>query len=874
MTDPKLHPPSLSPTLGDICSKAIEYHHAGQLEAAETVYRAVLQVDPRHPLANYQLGLLIFQLQQPEVALSYLLVALEADPETAEHWLVYAEALMQAGQRDQAREVLALGGAHGLAGQAFDALLVLLDRSELDKPVSRSLPAKKSLSKGVRPTAAEEAVLVKLLDQGGFSEGVPLAITMTERFPLHGFGWKVLGALLRSQGKSAAALRPSQRSVQLLPRDAQARTNLGLILGDLGRLVEAAACHRRAIGINPRFADAYNNLGTTLKLQGQLDEAEACYRKALALNGNFAEANNNLGVMLYEQKQFAEAEAAYLGALAIQPNYPEACNNLGNVLRKQGRLAEAETFLRRALVSRPGYAEAYYNLASTLREQGRPSEAVASFRQALTLKPDFFEAQLNLALTVSEQGQLKEAERIYQELLAVSPKYVEAYNNLGGVLRQQGHLQAAEASYRRGLNLKPNDAEMFSNLLFNHCCGSSTSVSYYLGEARQYGALLERITGARFSSWISAPTPSRLRVGLVSGDLRNHAVGHWLECLVTHIDPARIELIAYPTSSDFDDLSARVAPFFSAWKPLSDHSNEDAARMIHADGIHVLIDASGHTAGNRLPVFAWKPAPVQVSWLGYFATTGVAEIDYLLGDSFVTPSNEAAHFTETIWRLPESYLCFTPPKLAMEVGPLPALVNGYVTFGCFNNLAKMGDEVVAVWARVLHAVPNSRLFLKTRQLNDVDLYSLTCQRFADFGIAADRLIMEGGAPRAALLAAYQRVDIALDPFPYPGGTTSVEAIWMGVPLITRCGDRFLSHMGETIDHNVGLTDWIASDNDDYVAKAVSFSGDLAQLAITRAKLRQQALDSPLFNAPRFARNFEVALWGMWQKWATEHEVSK
>jgi len=296
--------------------------------------------------------------------------------------------------------------------------------------------------------------------------------------------------------------------------------------------------------------------------------------------------------------------------------------------------------------------------------------------------------------------------------------------------------------------------------------------------------------------------------------------------------------------------------------------------MIHADGIHVLIDASGHTAGNRLPVFAWKPSPVQVSWLGYFATTGVAEIDYLLGDSFVTPANEAAHFTEKIWRLPESYLCFTPPKLAMEVGPLPALVNGYVTFGCFNNLAKMGDEVVAVWARVLHAVPNSRLFLKTGQLNDVDLYASTCQRFADFGIAADRLIMEGGAPRAELLAAYQRVDIALDPFPYPGGTTSVEAIWMGVPLIARCGDRFLSHMGETINHNAGLADWIALDDDAYVAKAVNFSGDLVQLAGTRARLRQQALESPLFNAPRFARNFETALWGMWQKWATEHEVSK
>lgn len=860
--------------LGDACSKAFEYQNAGQLEAAETVYRAVLQAEPRHPVANYQLGLLVLQLKQPEMALPYLLAALEADPETAEHWLLYVEALIQAGQRVEAREVLALGQSHGLEGQAVDALLALLNHPVPDRPISQPPPAKKSSSKGTRPSATEEATLIALLDQGRYSEGVALARAMTECFPRHGFGWKVLGALLRSQGDSAAALVPTQRSVQLLPRDEQARTNLGLVLGDLNRLVEAAACHRQALAINPRFADAHNNLGTALKLQGCLTEAEACYRKAIALKAGFAEACNNLGVTLYEQKRFAEAEAAYLQALEIQPNYAEACNNLGNALKKQGRPADAEMFLRRALVYRPDYAEAHYNLASALREMGRTDEAVASFQQALALKPGFFEAQLNLGLTFSEQGRLNEAESTYRTVLAVNPNCAEAHNNLGGVLRQQGRLLEAEASYRQAQTLKPDDPEVCSNLLFNHCCTSSTSVSYYLDEARQYGALLGRITGGRFSDWLCAAAPNRLRVGLVSGDLRNHAVGHWLECLVTHLDPARIELIAYPTNSDFDDLSARVAPFFSAWKPLTDCSNEAAARMIHADGINVLIDASGHTAGNRLPVFAWKPAPIQVSWLGYFATTGVAEIDYVLGDSFVTPEVEADHFMEKIWRLPESYLCFTPPNLTLDVAPLPALAVGYITFGCFNNLSKMGDAVVALWARVLLAVPSSRLFLKTRQLNDPEICAATYQRFADFGITADRLIFEGSAPRAELLAAYQRVDIALDPFPYPGGTTSVEAIWMGVPLITRHGDRFLSHMGESIDNNAGLSEWIAVDDDDYVAKAVRFADDLERLAVIRAKLRQQALASPLFNAPRFARHFETALWGMWHQWATEHGVSQ
>jgi len=265
---------------------------------------------------------------------------------------------------------------------------------------------------------------------------------------------------------------------------------------------------------------------------------------------------------------------------------------------------------------------------------------------------------------------------------------------------------------------------------------------------------------------------------------------------------------------------------------------------------------------------------VQVSWLGYFATTGVAEMDYLLADAHVAPGGEEDHFTETIWRLPQSYLCFTAPKYDLEVSPLPALTTGCVTFGCFNNLVKMNDAVVALWARVLAAVPDSRLFLKTKQLNDAMVCNLTRQRFAECGIAPERLLLEGGSPRAELLAAYRTVDIALDPFPYPGGTTSVEGLWMGVPVITRRGDRFLSHMGETIAHNAGLPDWIAADNDEYIAKVVKFATDLEHLAALRASLRLQVLASPLFDAPRFARNFEAALWEMWQTWRDKQPKEK
>jgi predicted O-linked N-acetylglucosamine transferase (SPINDLY family) len=355
-------------------------------------------------------------------------------------------------------------------------------------------------------------------------------------------------------------------------------------------------------------------------------------------------------------------------------------------------------------------------------------------------------------------------------------------------------------------------------------------------------------------------------VGLVSGDFNNHPVGFFLENVLAHLDTARIELVAYATQRTCDDLTARIMPFFSAWRHLEGVGDEAAAHLIHDDGVHILIDLAGHTAHNRLPVFAWKPAPVQVSWLGYSSTTGVAEIDYILGNPHSTPAGEAHHFTETIWQLPETSLCFSVPDANLEVAPLPAQANGFITFGCFNNLAKLNDEVVLLWARILQALPTSRLFLKNKQLGESSVRMTLLDRFAAHGISEERLLLEGRSPRSEYLRAYNGVDIVLDPFPFPGGTTTVEGLWMGAPFITRQGDRFIAHQGEMIAHNTGLlSDWIARDYDDYVAKATYFSSNLEYLAGLRAILRRHLQLSPLFNAARFARHLEWALWEMWNR---------
>jgi len=360
--------------------------------------------------------------------------------------------------------------------------------------------------------------------------------------------------------------------------------------------------------------------------------------------------------------------------------------------------------------------------------------------------------------------------------------------------------------------------------------------------------------------------PERLRVGVVSGDIRDHSVGLFLEGFLKEIDPARVELIAYQTYPETNDLTERVRSCFAEWCSLVSVPDNVAAKRIHDDGVHVLLDLSGHVAYNRLPVFAWKPAPVQASWLGYCATTGVAEMDYYIADKETLPENQEKNFVEKIWRLPESYLCFSKPVFDVGVRPPPVLAKGAITFGSFNNLAKMTDEVVAVWSRILHAVPGSRLLLKAKQLNEATVRASVLTRFATHGIDAERLIQESPiANRGGHLAAYGLVDIGLDTFPYNGVTTTMEALWMGVPVLTLAGERFLARQGVGILTHAGLSDWIAADTDELVSKAVAFSQDSASLSRLRAGLREQLLASPLLDAKRFARNFEDALWGMWKK---------
>jgi len=731
-----------------------------------------------------------------------------------------------------------------------------------------------------------------------YDDAEKLSVSITEEFPKHQFAWKVLAIVLKQNGRINESLIASQKSVQLDLHDAEARNNLGNTLKELGKLDESEASLRQAIELKPDFAEAHNNLGVTLKAQGKLNEAEVSYRQAIVLKPNYAEAHSNLGVTLEAQGKLKESEASLRQAIALKPNYAEGHNNLGNILKEQGKLDESEASYRQAIVLKPDFAEAHNNLGVTLKAQGKLNEAEVSCRQAIKLKPDYAEAYNhlgvilqnlgrlneaeasclkaitlkpdhakaynNLGVILQKLGRLNEAEASYRQAMKLKPNYAEAHSNLGVILQKLGRLNEAEASYRQAMKLKPDYAEAHSNLLFLYS-GFMYESSHYLKKAREYGQQIAKSVVSKYSTWLCVGNTKILRVGMVSGDLKNHPVGYFLEEFLNQLDEFDFELYAYTTQSNEDDLTLRIKPGFTRWKSLVGISDVDAADHIYNDGIHILIDLSGHTAQNRLPIFAWKPAPVQISWLGYFASTGVAEIDYILGDPYVTPTEEANHFSEKIWQLPESYICFTEPEVDIDVVSLPALDKKKVTFGCFNKIARITDPVVRVWSEILHAVPTAVLFLKDKNFEVESIRESFYDRFKVNGIQKDRLILEGQSPRSKYLAAYNRVDIALSPFPYGGGTTSAEGLWMGVPVITMQGNHFLSHLGESIANNTGLSDWIAVDEEDYVAKAIAFSTDLEGLEKLRSRLRAQVLSRPLFDAERFANHFKNALRGMWKR---------
>ena len=640
--------------------------------------------------------------------------------------------------------------------------------------------------------------------------------------------------------------------------------NYGLLLGDLRRFAEAATMFEKAVILKADYVDAYYNLGLVLQNLKQLDGAVENFLKVVALKSNYVEAFFRTGIILHEMNRPDAALASYDKAISIKSDHSDAYYNRGVALRSLKRSVEAISSYDEAIAIKPEYTDAYYSRGNALKDLRRYDESLKSYDCAILIKSDHAHAYFMRGVVLQELKSFPEAVMSFQKAIAIKPDYTEAYNFLGYALIELKRLEDGLESYQKAIKIKPDFFIAHSNLLFSLSYADKIPMSSRLKEASLFGASAARAAKVKFSSWKTDHPKKQLRIGFVSGDFWSHPVGYFLKNVVSSFDKSRLDWLAYTNNSYEDSITAELKENFSSYKSLVGMTDFDAAKIIHGDGVHILVDLSGHTALNRLPVFAYKPAPIQISWLGYWATTGVREIDYILGDPNVTPVAEEHDFSERIKRLPECYFCFSPPELDIDVGDLPALRNGYITFGCFNNFSKVNDSVISLWARVLLSIPQSRLYLKASQLDNFRIVQDAIDLFAASGVTANRLVFEGRTDRIEYLKSYNKVDITLDPFPYPGGATSVESLWMGVPVLTKKGNWFIAHNGETIARNSGQSNWIARDEEDYLQKAINLSSDLHALARLRAGLRRQILRSPLFDSERFARNFEQAMVDMWR----------
>jgi predicted O-linked N-acetylglucosamine transferase (SPINDLY family) len=669
----------------------------------------------------------------------------------------------------------------------------------------------------------------------------------------------------RRAGRLEAAEQIYRQILALQPNHAETHNCLGSALKDQGKLDEAVACHRRALELQPDFAQAHNNLGIAFKNQGKLDEAVACYRRALELKPDFAAAHCNLGNALMHRGKLDEAAACHRRALELKPDFAEAHNNLGNVLKDQEKLDDAVACYRRALQLKSDFAEAHNNLGSALKDQGKMSEAVACFRRALELKPDFAEAHNSLGIAFKNQGNLDEAVACYRRALQLKPDFAAAHNNLGDVLKDQGKLDEAVACVRRALELKPDSPQAHSNLVYTQvfCPGYDARTLYE--EHRRWNQQHAESLGKFIEPHSNNRDPQRrLRIGYVSPDFRSHPVGRFLLPLLESHDHESFDIFCYASLRSPDWITERCRAHADVWRDVLGLSDEQVADAVRRDQIDVLVDLTMHMANNRLLVFARKPAPVQATYLAYCGTTGLSTMDYRLTDPYLDPPDrDESFYREQSIRLPETYWCYRPMDQTPPVNRLPALLTGDVVFGCLNNFCKVTAPTLAAWSRLLQAIPGARLLLHAHNGSHRDRVR---DIFRLEGVSPERVAFVSLLPTADYFRTYERIDVALDPFPYGGGTTTCDALWMGVPVVSLAGQTAVGRGGVSILSNVGLPELVAQTPEQYVRIAVELAQDLSRLSELRATLRDRMQASPLMNAPRFTRNVEAAYREMWRRW--------
>jgi len=600
---------------------------------------------------------------------------------------------------------------------------------------------------------------------------------------------------------------------------------------NLGNFLKAENLVKRLLTRNSKDHQLCNIYGLILLKLHKTEGAISYFQRSIHIKSNFFEAHFNLLKLLYDLKKYDEAILQSKKCLKINSKSTDTLLLLGNLYSKLNQDNKSEKYFREILKINSEDSNAYYSLANLFKKKVDYEKAIDNYKFAIKFNKNYF----------------------------------AAYNNLGALYQEIGKFDLAILNFKSVIKINPSFSGAYQNYLFCLNFSRYFDLNLYLKLAQEFKQSLPKIDLDKIRQFPKIiKTDKKIRIGFVSGDYGNHPVSYYLLNTINHISDEKFKLIAYSNSNRMDETTIELKKRFNVWRKINHLNDTEVINLVKKDSVDILFDLSGHTAKNRLSIFVNKPAPVQVTWCGYNASTGLKEIDYIIGDPYVVPLSDQKYFTEKIFQLPNTFQCISiNDDIKIDRSSYQDKKN--VTFGSFNNLSKINDNVIDIWSEILKRVKDSKLFLKAKQLDNLEMVESIRKKFQKNGISTEKIITEGRSKtREEMLKKYNQIDIALDPFPYSGVTTSFESVWMGVPLLTIKGNNFYSRIGVSINKNLGMDDWIANNEKDYISKAISKASNLEKLFQIKKELRNKFLKSPLSNTKKYAKHFENFLNLIWK----------
>jgi len=900
---------------------AIYLQQQWRFEDARKKYEELLRGNPEDASALHNIGVLFsVQLLEPSTALPYFEAALNINPTRLQFWFSYIDALIKADALEVAEHVLSLASGYGLNDLQIasferdirlarttvnDLVAVALKKAA---PLPEPQPVQAVASVGDEPSIADLQQLLSLFNQKKYERAIKNASTLLVRFPTSASVWRLLAESEKRAGHWQKALEAYRQAASLLPADASAQMLWADALLGAGQQHEAAAVLQRILRMQPDYAAAHakmgqvfqaqgaleeavqsyaralqqepNNpiflekFGATLRLQGDQDGALVCFKAAVDASPNSAELLDAYGVTLRNQERLGAAENAFRQALKIHPGYTQALRNLCHLLEVHGRYAEAEAGLLRCAEIDNESPESLYEIGRNLVQQKKEDEALEWLRRAIKAQPDYAAAHITLSAALnSTEDPLAAIEEI-KASIKVLPNIPHLHTNLGIVNLSLSRADDAIACFRKALEIAPNFSHARSSMLFALSHSTKITPEELYREHRAYGKLIEEeVKGKEYTTYTNSRVMDRpLKIGFVSADFRNHAVAKFVIPFFEELHKREgFITYAYSNHGAVDESMLRIKENMDVWRTVMQWSDDKLAEKIREDQIDILIDMSGHTAGDRLKVFARHPAPVQITWIGYPGTTGIKAMDYILMENTVLPGkNINAQFTEKIIRIPRSYAFDVEEKLP-DVTETPCVNNNFITFGSFNRLNKINREVIALWCEVLRKLPDSRLQMAGMPSDGAPDELLTW--FKEGGISEDRLYFYPRSGFVEYLKLHNQVDFCLDTFPYTGGTTTMHALWMGVPTLTLIGDTYPSAQGGAVNNRAGLSQhFIADSKAEFVAKALFLAENKDILKNIKPSLRAHMLENYAGNLEALLNGFDKSVSIAWEKWCKNKKL--